>query len=448
MERIEKLCERFFSLQKNGTSLHTEILAGATTFATMSYVLATIPNLLSNAGLPKGAVLTTLIVMIAICSIAMALYTNRPIAMAPGMSSVAVVASITHLAGIPIEVAFGLVFLSGLIFSIISFVGLRELVLNAIPANVKFSISAGVGLFIALIGLEAGDIIVAGGGSLRFGDLNSAKCLLYVVGFVVMLILEARRFRGSMIISVLIVTLLAIPLGETAVPETMLQLPEGPGKLLFRIDILGALRPEYFPYLFTFFVPDFFGTMGIILGIANRAGWQDEKGNMPGIDRCFKVDSLSTVAGSFCCMPVMTSYLESASGVEDGGRTGLTTIVTSIFFYTYAAFNAGRLNDSPGGNRPCFDVHRFTDVGRHEGYQLCRPYRGHSRLYCRGNDCIYQQYCKRSEFVGTFLCVAEDSCRQSKGNALGHVGLIRFFGVLSFHPCLIREAFSTQSMRM
>lgn len=332
MERIEKLCERFFSLQKNGTSLHTEILAGATTFATMSYVLATIPNLLSNAGLPKGAVLTTLIVMIAICSIAMALYTNRPIAMAPGMSSVAVVASITHLAGIPIEVAFGLVFLSGLIFSIISFVGLRELVLNAIPANVKFSISAGVGLFIALIGLEAGDIIVAGGGSLRFGDLNSAKCLLYVVGFVVMLILEARRFRGSMIISVLIVTLLAIPLGETVVPETMLQLPEGPGKLLFRIDILGALRPEYFPYLFTFFVPDFFGTMGIILGIANRAGWQDEKGNMPGIDRCFKVDSLSTVAGSFCCMPVMTSYLESASGVEDGGRTGLTTIVTSILF--------------------------------------------------------------------------------------------------------------------
>lgn len=135
-----------------------------------------------------------------------------------------------------------------------------------------------------------------------------------------------------MILSILIVTIIGVPLGVTTLPTSLLNLPSGIGDVSFRIDILGALRPEYLPWLLTFFVPDFFGTMGIILGVANQAGWLDKNGDMPGIEKCFKVDSLSTVAGSFFCMPVMTTYLESASGVEDGGRTGLTAIVTSILF--------------------------------------------------------------------------------------------------------------------
>ena len=204
---------------------------------------------------------------------------------------------------------------------------------NAIPASVKISISAGIGLFIALIGLKSGGIIVASeSDSLTFGDLSAPKTLLFVIGFVVLLYLEGRRFRGSLIVSILVVTLLGIPLGVTVVPEHMVHLPASVSQVAFRIDILGALKPEYFPWLFTFFVPDFFGTMGIILGVANRASWLDENGNLPGIERCFKVDSVSTVAGSFFCMPVMTTYLESASGVEDGGRTGLTTIVTAFLF--------------------------------------------------------------------------------------------------------------------
>lgn len=339
MLHFERACERLFSLRKNNSSVRTEVLAGITTFATMSYVLAAVPNMLSGAGLPKGAILTMLILMIAACSIAMALYTNRPFALAPGMSSVAVIGSTIREVGIPVDVAFGLVFLSGMIFCFITFIGLRELVVNAIPANVKISISAGIGLFIALIGLKAGDVVVTGGnGSLSFGDLNSPKCFLFAIGFVVLLILEARRFRGSMIVSILVVTLLAIPLNQTVVPDSMFQMPMSPAPILFRINILGALKPEYFPWLITFFVPDFFGTMGIILGVANRGGWLDEQGNMPGIERCFKVDSVSTVTGSFCCMPVMTTYLESASGVEDGGRTGLTSLTTSILFVLMLLF--------------------------------------------------------------------------------------------------------------
>ena len=333
MFHISELCEKCFHLTDNKSDIHTEVLAGVTTFATMSYVLATVPNMLGNAGLPRGAVLTALIVMVACCSVAMALYTNRPFALAPGMSSVAVIGSTIGEVGIPVEVAFGLIFLSGVVFALISFIGLRELVVNAIPTSVKISISAGIGLYIALIGLKSGGIIVASdANSLTFGDLRASRTLLFVIGFVVLLFLEARKFRGSMIVSILVVTLLGIPMGVTVVPENMVNLPASMRELAFRIDILGALKPEYFPWLFTFFVPDFFGTMGIILGVANRANWLDENGNLPGIERCFKVDSLSTVAGSFFCMPVMTTYLESASGVEDGGRTGLTSIVTAILF--------------------------------------------------------------------------------------------------------------------
>ena len=332
MSRFHELCERRFHLAQNHTDLHTEVLAGVTTFATMSYVLATIPNMLGNAGLPKGAVLTALILLVMSCSIAMAVYTNRPFCLAPGMSSVAILSAV-DTTGITAEVAFGVIFIEGVIFVLISFIGLRRIVVNAIPTSVKISISAGIGLFIALIGLKSGGIIVASDNdTLALGDLTTPTTLLFVIGFVVLLFLEARNFRGSMIVSILIVTLLGIPLGVTAVPESMFLMPASVRPVMLRIDIAGALNAKYFPWLFAFFVPDFFGTMGIMLGIGNRAGWLDENGNMPDIEKCFKADSLSTVAGSLFCMPVMTTYLESVSGVEDGGRTGLTSIVTSVLF--------------------------------------------------------------------------------------------------------------------
>ena len=332
MSRFYELCEKKFHLTQNHTDLHTETLSGITTFATMSYVLATIPNMLSGAGLPKGAVLTALILLVMSCSVVMAVYTNRPFCLAPGMSSVAILSAI-DTTGMTMEVAFGVIFIEGVVFVLISFIGLRRIVVNAVPASVKISISAGIGLFIALIGLKSGGIVVASNNdTLTLGNLTTPKALLFVIGFIILLFLEARSFRGSMIVSILIVTLLGIPLGVTAVPESMLLMPASVSPVMFRIDIAGALNVKYFPWLFAFFVPDFFGTMGIMLGIGNRAGWLDENGNMPDIEKCFKVDSLSTVAGSLFCMPVMTTYLESVSGVEDGGRTGLSSIVTSALF--------------------------------------------------------------------------------------------------------------------
>ena len=300
----------------------------------MSYVLATIPNILEGAGLNRASILTALIIFIIICSVAMALYTNRPFALAPGLSSVAIIGTTLPQMNMPVEVAFGLVFLSGVIFVIISFVGIREIVVKAIPASVKISISAGIGLYISLIGLKMAGVIVANpkSNTLNLGDMTTAKSILFAIGFLLILVLEARKIKGSLILAILMVTIIGIPMGVTKVPTNLVNVPTGISDVSFKIDILGALKPEYFPWIFTFFVPDFFGTMGIILGIANRAGWLDKDGNMQDIDRCFKVDSLSTVAGSFFCMPVMTTYLESASGVEDGGRTGMTALFTSFLF--------------------------------------------------------------------------------------------------------------------
>ena len=332
MSSIGSVLESRFKLKENKTNIQTEVLAGVTTFATMSYVLATIPNMLEQAGLVRGAILTALICAVVICSVAMALYTNRPFCLAPGMSSVAILSSVGSM-NMTVEVAYGLIFIEGVIFVIISFAGLRQIVATAIPASIKISLSGGIGLYIALIGLKSGGIIMASDkNNLIFGDLGTAKALMFGIGFLLVLIFEARKIRGSMILSILIVTIIGVPLGVTTLPTSLLNLPSGIGDVSFRIDILGALRPEYLPWLLTFFVPDFFGTMGIILGVANQAGWLDKNGDMPGIEKCFKVDSLSTVAGSFFCMPVMTTYLESASGVEDGGRTGRTAIVTSILF--------------------------------------------------------------------------------------------------------------------
>ena len=331
---LSKNLEKKFKFLDNGTNLKTELIAGLTTFATMSYVLATIPNILEGAGLNRASILTTLIIFIIICSVAMALYTNRPFALAPGLSSVAIIGTTLPQMNMPVEVAFGLVFLSGVIFVIISFVGIREIVVKAIPASVKISISAGIGLYISLIGLKMAGVVIANpkNNTLNLGDMTTPKFILFAIGFLLILILEARRIKGSLILAILIVTIIGIPMGVTKVPTNLINIPAGISDVSFKIDILGALKPEYFPWIFTFFVPDFFGTMGIILGIANRAGWLDKDGNMQDIDRCFKVDSLSTVAGSFFCMPVMTTYLESASGVEDGGRTGMTALFTSFLF--------------------------------------------------------------------------------------------------------------------
>lgn len=326
--------EKQFHLKEYQTSVRTEIIAGLTTFIAMAYVLATVPNMLGNAGLDKGAVLTLMILLIIGTSLAMAFVTNRPFALAPGLGSVSIVAGMMANDGVSPEHAAGVIFWSGIIFCVISFLGMREAVVKVIPKSLKAAVTAGVGLFIALLGAKQCGLVVANEAksALGFGDLTSPTVILALIGFVLIMIAKVRKIPGGMILAILITTLIGIPMGITTVPESIVSLPLSPAPQLFRIDFLGSLKFAYIPFLIALFIPDFFSTFGTVLGVGGMAGYLDENGDLPGIDKCFRVDAVATVAGGLFGIPSMTTYFESSAGVEAGGRTGLTVVGTCIGF--------------------------------------------------------------------------------------------------------------------
>ena len=306
--------EKQFRLSEFNTNIKTELLAGLTTFVTMAYVLATIPNILAGAGYDKHTTLTAMIILIIVTSCAMALVTNRPFALAPGLGSVGIIASMITNEGVSMPIAAGVIFWSGVLFIIISFFGLREAVVRVIPVSLKQAVSAGIGLFIALLGAKNCGLIVA------------------VIGFLILLVIKVRNIPGGMILAILLTTLAGIPFGVTHAPESIFAFPAGIGHQFLKVDFMGALNFAYIPFLIALFVPDFFSTFGTVLGVGAKAGYLDKDGNLPGIDKCFKVDAIATSFGALFGMPSLTTYLESSAGVEAGGKTGLTVIFTSIFF--------------------------------------------------------------------------------------------------------------------
>ncbi len=338
---MKQWLEKQFQLSSYRTNVKGELLAGITTFVTMAYVLATVPNILGNAGLDKHVILTAMVLMIIITSCAMALYTNRPFVLAPGLGSVGIVASMISNEGIPPEIASGVIFWSGMLFVVISFLGLREAVVRVIPVSLKHAVSAGIGLFIALLGAKSCGLIVAleAKNNLAFGDLTSPTVLVCMIGFVIMLIMKIRNVPGGMIITIVLTTLIGIPFGVTKLPESIFSMPAGLGEQFLKVDFLGALNFAYIPFLIALFVPDFFSTLGTVMGVGAKAGYLDKDGNLPGIDKCFQVDAVATSFGALFGIPSMTTYLESSAGVEAGGKTGLTAVFTSLCF-AFALFLA------------------------------------------------------------------------------------------------------------
>lgn len=331
---MREFLEKQFQLKSYNTDIKTELLAGLTTFVTMAYVLATIPNMLEAGGYDKHVTLTVMIVLVIITSCAMALYTNRPFALAPGLGSVGIVASMIANEGIPAPVAAGVIFWSGILFVIISFLGLRDAVLRVIPMSLKHAVSAGIGLFIALLGAKNCGLIIANAdkNNLAFGDLTSPAVIVALIGFIILLIMKVRNVPGGMIITIILTTIIGIPFGVTELPTSIVALPANIGTQFMKVDFIGALNFAYIPFLIALFVPDFFSTFGTVLGVGAKAGYLDEEGNLPGIDKCFKVDAVATSFGALFGMPSMTTYLESSAGVEAGGKTGLTVVFTSLFF--------------------------------------------------------------------------------------------------------------------
>ena len=331
---MKQWLEKQFQLSKYHSNMKTELIAGVTTFVTMAYVLATVPNMLSSAGLDKHVMLTAMVLLIILTSVAMAIFTNRPFALAPGLGSVGIVTAMIQNDGISPEITAGVIFLSGVLFILVTFLGLREAVVKVIPMSLKHAVSAGIGLFIALLGAKSCGLIIANESkkSLAFGDLASPEVIVTVIGFIILLVMKVRNIAGGMILTILITTIVGIPFGVTKLPGSIISMPANIGSQFLNIDIAGALNFAYIPFLIALFVPDFFSTFGTVLGVGAKAGYLDKDGNLPGIDRCFKVDAIATSFGALFGMPSMTTYLESSAGVEAGGKTGLTVVATAACF--------------------------------------------------------------------------------------------------------------------
>lgn len=327
------MLEKIFKFQERNTNARIEITAGITTFMTMAYILVLQPMFMGAAGMDVGAVTVVTAILSAIFSIFMGIYTNLPFALAPAMGSNAFFAYTLVAGGIVNwETGLGMVFISGVVFILLTVLGLREVIVNLIPKNIKYAIGVAVGFYIVLLGFKNGGLMSLEGGSIAMGDVKSPGVLLTIIGLVIVVFLQARKVKGGVLVAIILTTIIGIPMGITNVPESLVTMPPSIEPIAFKLDIIAALKWSFFPLMFTFFVGDFFSTLGTLLGVSAKANLLDEEGNLPNINKPFLVDAIATVVGALFGSTVVTTYIESAAGVEEGGRTGFTAVVAGICF--------------------------------------------------------------------------------------------------------------------
>jgi AGZA family xanthine/uracil permease-like MFS transporter len=329
------LIEKYFKLKENKTNIRTELIAGFTTFMTMAYILAVNPIILSNAGMDRDAVFTATALSSFIAIAIMALYANLPIALAPGMGLNAFFAyTVVLQMGYSWEMAITAVFIEGLVFILLSFFKVREAIINSIPLNLKHAISVGIGLFIALIGFNNAGIIVKNNDTLvSLGDLSNPNVLLALGGIVITGILLVFRLRGALILGIIITALAGIPFGITRIPDGgFFSLPPSPEPVFFKFDFSKVWSTDMVLIVFTFLFVDIFDTVGTLVGVCSKAGILDKQGKIPGVSRALLADAIGTTAGAILGTSTITSYVESASGVQAGGKTGLTSLTVGLLF--------------------------------------------------------------------------------------------------------------------
>ncbi len=335
--------DSFFALTANRTAVRTEITAGLTTFAAMAYILAVNPSILSVTGMDRGALVTATALASALMTVVFALATNYPLALAPGMGMNAFFAY-TLCVGmkLPWQAALGLTFLSGLVFLGLTVTGLRRRIIEAIPAELKTAISCGIGLFIAFIGLKNAGIVAADPNTfVKAGDLAAPAALLALAGIVLTATLVWRKMRGAMILAILLLTVagLFIPASDgkgqlTQLPSALIALPASLAPTFLKLDLgyVFAHFLELLPALLALLFVDLFDNMGTLIGVSQRAGLLDAQGNLPRIGRALAADAGAAMVGACLGTSTVTSYIESAAGVEEGGRTGLTSLVVAACF--------------------------------------------------------------------------------------------------------------------
>lgn len=330
------MLEKFFRLKENKTSVRTEILAGITTFMTMAYILAVNPAILGDAHMDKGAVFTATALSAAVATLVMALVARLPFALAPGMGLNAFFAySVVLTMGYSWQFALTAVFLEGIVFLLLTAFNIREMIIKAIPENIRYSISVGIGLFIAFIGMKNSGIIVDSSATfVTLGYVNQPTVLLALLGVVITGALLKFRIRGALLIGVLIVTVLGIPFGVTLLPEGLkfVQTPPSLSPIFFQFEFENIFTMDMLVVLFTFLFVDMFDTVGTLIGVATKADMIDEKGNIPRVKQALFADAVGTFFGAILGTSTVTTYVESASGVAEGGRSGLTAFTVAILF--------------------------------------------------------------------------------------------------------------------
>ena len=327
------MLDNLFRLGENGTTVRTEIVAGATTFLTMAYIAFVNPQILAAAGMDKGAVFVATCLASALATLFMALYANYPLALAPGMGlnayfTYSVVLGLHY----PWQVALGAVFISGCLFLLLSVTRVREWIIDTIPLSQKIAISAGIGLFLGIIALKDAGIVVASPATLvTLGNLKAPATLLATAGFLVMVALDRRQVPGAIIIAVLGTAFAGILLHVSPFAG-IASLPPSLAPTFLALDLRGALDIGVATIVFVFLFVDLFDNTGTLVGVAYRAGLVDADGHIPRLGRVLVVDSAASIAGSLLGTSTVTSYIESAAGVRAGGRTGLTGVVVAVLF--------------------------------------------------------------------------------------------------------------------
>ncbi|MET0857883.1 MAG: NCS2 family permease [Telluria sp.] len=324
--------ETFFKLKESGSDVRTELVAGLTTFLTMAYIIFVNPTILGDAGMPKDAVFVATCLAAAIGTLIMGLYANYPIGMAPGMGLNAYFAYAVVLGmGVPWQTALGAVFLSGCLFVLVSVLGLREMIVNGIPPSLRTAITVGIGMFLALIALKSAGLVVANPATMvTAGDLHKAPALMAIFGFLLIVTLDRLKVKGAILIGIIAVTVLSFFFGDNKF-NGVVSAPPSIAPTVMQLDVPAARSMGVLNVVLVFFLVELFDATGTLMGVANRAGLLVE-GKMKRLNKALLSDSVAIVAGSALGTSSTTAYIESAAGVQAGGRTGLTAVTVAVLF--------------------------------------------------------------------------------------------------------------------
>ena len=326
------MLNKLFGLNPKETNVKTEIMAGLTTFLTMAYILAVNPNILSATGMDRGALFSTTVLISAAATILMGLYAKLPFALAPGMGLNAFFAyTICLIMGYSWQFALTAVFLEGLIFILLTVTNVREKIVDIIPETLKKSISVGIGIYIAFIGLSSAEIVVNNDATLvSIGDISQGPALLCIIGIVLSSVLLIKKVPGALLIGIIVTTLIGIPLGVTQF-NGLMSSPPSVEPIFCKFEWTNIFTSEMFVIVFTLLFVDLFDTIGTLIGVATRAG-MIKNGKIPHLKQAFMVDALATTSGAIMGSSTVTTFVESAAGVEQGGRSGLTAFVCGLCF--------------------------------------------------------------------------------------------------------------------